>query len=135
MSPQSNGQSDGHGGDKAASQTHRKTNGGSAPGHSDVGADAAADAAVGTAGRPSLLEFPCRFPIKAMGRQSDEFEAIVMAIVLKHAELWPDEPIRSTPSKAGRFVSITAVVEARSQAQLDAIYQDLTDCVHVLVAL
>ena len=127
MSPPSNGQSDGHGGDKAASQTHRKTNGGSAPGHSD--------AAAGTAGRPSLLEFPCRFPIKAMGRQSDEFEAIVTAIVLKHAELWPDEPIRSTPSKAGRFVSITAVVEARSQAQLDAIYQDLTDCVHVLVAL
>jgi putative lipoic acid-binding regulatory protein len=98
-------------------------------------ADAVADAAAGTAGRPSLLEFPCRFPIKAMGRQSDEFEAIVTAIVLKHAELWPDEPIRSTPSKAGRFVSITAVVEARSQAQLDAIYQDLTDCVHVLVAL
>jgi putative lipoic acid-binding regulatory protein len=139
MSPQSNGQSDGHGGDKAASQTHRKTNGGSAPGHSDAAADAVADAvadaAAGTAGRPSLLEFPCRFPIKAMGRQSDEFEAIVTAIVLKHAELWPDEPIRSTPSKAGRFVSITAVVEARSQAQLDAIYQDLTDCVHVLVAL
>jgi putative lipoic acid-binding regulatory protein len=139
MSPPSNGQSDGHGGDKAASQTHRKTNGGSAPGHSDAAADAVADAvadaAAGTAGRPSLLEFPCRFPIKAMGRQSDEFEAIVTAIVLKHAELWPDEPIRSTPSKAGRFVSITAVVEARSQAQLDAIYQDLTDCVHVLVAL
>jgi putative lipoic acid-binding regulatory protein len=123
MSPPSNGQRDGHGGDKATG----KSNGGSAPGP--------ADAAAATAGRPSLLEFPCRFPIKAMGRQSDEFEAIVTAIVLKHAELWPDEPIRSTPSKAGRFVSITAVVEARSQAQLDAIYQDLTDCVHVLVAL
>lgn len=84
---------------------------------------------------PTLLEFPCRFPIKAMGRQSDAFEAIVTAIVLKHADLWPGEPIRSTPSKAGRFVSVTAVVEARSQAQLDAIYQDLTDCAEVLVAL
>jgi hypothetical protein len=85
--------------------------------------------------RLGLLEFPCRFPIKAMGRQSDGFEALVSRIVCSHAELWPGEPVRSTPSRAGRFVSVTAVVEARSQAQLDAIYQELSDCVHVLMAL
>jgi putative lipoic acid-binding regulatory protein len=39
------------------------------------------------------------------------------------------------PSKAGNFVSVTAVVEAHSQEQLDAIYQDLSDCAQVLVAL
>jgi putative lipoic acid-binding regulatory protein len=55
--------------------------------------------------------------------------------VCSHAELWPGEPVRSTPSRAGRFVSVTAVVEARSQAQLDAIYQELSDCVQVLMAL
>jgi putative lipoic acid-binding regulatory protein len=85
--------------------------------------------------RLGLLDFPCRFPIKAMGRHTDEFEGIVTAIVLRHAELWPGEPIRSTPSKAGRFVSVTAVVEARSQEQLDAIYRDLSECAEVLVAL
>ena len=83
----------------------------------------------------SLLEFPCRFPVKAMGRQSDEFEPLVTRIVCAHAELWPDEPVRSLPSKAGNFVSVTAVIEARSQQQLDAIYQALTDCEHVLMAL
>ncbi len=83
----------------------------------------------------TLLEFPCRFPIKAMGRQNDEFEALVTGIVNKHAQLWPDEPIRSVPSKAGNFVSVTATVEAQSKAQLDAIYQDLTDCEQVLMAL
>lgn len=83
----------------------------------------------------ALLEFPCRFPIKAMGRQNDEFEALVCGIVTRHAQLWPDEPIRSTPSKAGNFVSVTATVEAKSQAQLDAIYQELTDCEQVLMAL
>jgi len=85
--------------------------------------------------RQSLLEFPCRFPIKAMGRQSEEFEMLVARIVLEHAELWPDEPIRTVPSKAGNFVSVTAVIEARSQQQLDAIYTDLTDCAQVLMAL
>lgn len=83
----------------------------------------------------TLLEFPCRFPIKAMGRQSDEFEALVRDIVTRHAQLSPDEPIRSTPSKAGNYVSVTATVDAQSKAQLDAIYQDLTDCEQVLMAL
>jgi putative lipoic acid-binding regulatory protein len=81
---------------------------------------------------PSLLEFPCRFPIKAMGRQRDGFEQLVTRIVCTHAELWPGEAVRST---AGRFVSVTAVIEARSQEQLDAIYQELTDCAEVLMAL
>jgi putative lipoic acid-binding regulatory protein len=85
--------------------------------------------------KTSLLEFPCRFPIKAMGRNSDDFEEIVTGIVMAHAELWPDEPIRSAPSNEGNFVSITAVIEARSQPQLDAIYQALTDCDQVMMAL
>jgi putative lipoic acid-binding regulatory protein len=83
----------------------------------------------------SLLEFPCRFPIKAMGRQNDDFESVVKGIVSRHANLWPQEPIRCTPSKAGNFVSVTAVVNAQSKDQLDAIYQDLTDCKQVLMAL
>jgi hypothetical protein len=70
-----------------------------------------------------------------MGRQRAGFDNLVAAIVLDHAELWPGEPIRSTPSRAGRFVSVTAVIEARSQEQLDAIYQELTGCAEVLVAL
>lgn len=83
----------------------------------------------------TLLEFPCRFPIKAMGRQNDEFEEMVVAIVSEHAELWPDEPVRASKSTAGNFVSITVVIEAQSQQQLDAIYQGLTDCSQVLMAL
>jgi len=83
----------------------------------------------------TLLEFPCRFPVKAMGRQNDEFESIVLEIIERHASIWPDEPIQAKPSGAGNFVSITAVIEAESQAQLDAIYQDLTDCEQVLMAL
>jgi putative lipoic acid-binding regulatory protein len=84
---------------------------------------------------PNLLEFPCRFPVKAMGRRTEEFEKLVTGIVASHAELWPGETVRSTLSRAGRFVSVTAVIEARSQEQIDAIYQDLTDCSEVLMAL
>ena len=84
---------------------------------------------------PSLLEFPCRFPIKAMGKQSDQFEALITRIVLGHAELWPDEPVRTNESTKGSYVSVTVVVEATSQEQLDTIYQELTDCPEVVMAL
>jgi len=83
----------------------------------------------------TLLEFPCRFPIKAMGRQSDGFVALVKRIVLGHAELWPGEEVTVAPSKAGNFVSVTCVIDARSQQQLDAIYQELSDSDQVLMAL
>ena len=82
-----------------------------------------------------MLEFPCRFPIKAMGRNSEDFEAVVTAIVLTHAELWPDEPVRLAPSKEGNFVSVTATIEAHSQQQLDSIYLELSDCSLVMMAL
>lgn len=81
------------------------------------------------------MEFPCRFPIKAMGRHSAEFERIVSDIIFTHAQLMSGESIRVTPSKAGNFISVTAVIEARSQRQLDTIYQSLTDCALVLMAL
>ena len=66
----------------------------------------------------SLLEFPCRFPIKAMGRSDSGFR----------------EPVRTTPSRAGNYLSVTTVIEATSREQLDTIYQELTDCEEVLMA-
>ena len=84
---------------------------------------------------PSLLEFPCEFPIKAMGKSSDDFEQLVTGIVLSHAELWSENSVRTASSNEGNYFSVTVVVKATSQAQLDAIYQDLTDCPEVLMAL
>ena len=85
----------------------------------------------------TLLEFPCRFPVKAMGRAGDDFEATVVRIVRAHADLWAEEelPVTTQPSRNGNYVSVTVMVEATSKAQLDAIYQDLTDCPEVLMAL
>ena len=85
--------------------------------------------------KESLLSFPWRFPVKAMGRADTGFEAIFTQIVRKHAKLWPEEEIQVNPSKKGNYVGVTLVVVATSQKQLDAIYQDLTDAPEVLMAL
>ena len=85
--------------------------------------------------RTTLLEFPCRFPIKAMGRSSEEFVRVVSDIILSQAELFAGEAITTSPSKAGNYLALTAVIDAQSQAQLDNIYQALTDNELVVMAL
>ena len=85
--------------------------------------------------RDSLLEFPCEFPIKAMGLDEDGFQTLVENIILNHAEIYANKPITTNPSSSGKYLSVTVTVEAQSKDQLDRIYQDLTDCKQVLVAL
>ena len=82
-----------------------------------------------------IFDFPCSFPVKAMGRNTDSFEKLIAHIVLQHAELHADGEVRVTPSGAGSFLSVTVVIEAVSREQLNRIYQDLTDCEQVLMAL
>ncbi len=83
----------------------------------------------------TLLEFPCKFPVKAMGRNEDGFEALVTKIILTHAEMFAAEAVTTQLSSTGKYLSVTVTIEAISKAQLDRIYQDLTDCEQVLVAL
>ena len=83
----------------------------------------------------TLLEFPCTFPIKAMGRDDGDFEALITKIISKHADIPAGVPVTTNASSSGSYLSVTVTIEAVSKAQLDRIYQDLTDCEQVLVAL
>ena len=83
----------------------------------------------------NLIEFPCEFPIKMMGRDSPEFHATARALVEKHTGPLDDDAIQSSVSRNGNFVSITVVVVARSQQQLDDIYREVTSHDDVLMAL
>lgn len=83
----------------------------------------------------TLLEFPCQFPIKAMGKSNVELELLVIEIVRRHAPNLSENAVKSRPSKDGNYIAVTVVVEATSKQQLDAIYRDLTSHPHVLMAL
>lgn len=86
-------------------------------------------------GDETLLEFPCDFPIKMMGRDTGEFHATVRSLVEKHTGPLDDARIQSAQSRRGNFVSITVTVNAQSQEQLDAIYRDVSAHDDVLMAL
>ena len=83
----------------------------------------------------TLLEFPCQFPIKAMGKSSTHFDMTVVEIVRRHVSDIKEGAVTSKPSSGGKYTAVTVVIEATSKAQLDAIYQGLTDCSDVLMAL
>ncbi len=83
----------------------------------------------------TLLEFPCRFPIKAMGKNNGNFESLIIEIVRRHVNNLTTQDIKTRLSKGDKFLSVTVTIEATSKKQLDAIYQGLTDCPEVLMAL
>lgn len=82
-----------------------------------------------------LLQFPLEFPIKVMGRHGTDLLPLTRLIVEKHAGPLSEDQIRDRPSAASNFLSITYVIQATSQDQLDAIYRELTACEAVLMAL
>ncbi|HWN07639.1 MAG TPA: DUF493 domain-containing protein [Steroidobacteraceae bacterium] len=82
-----------------------------------------------------LFQFPCEFPIKVMGRDTEPFRTLTLAIVERHAGSLAPGSISERTSSKGRFLSLTYTIRAESRAQLDRIYQDLTDSGVVLVAL
>ncbi len=83
----------------------------------------------------SVLQFPCEFPIKMMGRDTAEFRSTARALVENHVGNVADERVQASVSRNGRFVSVTVTITATSQQQLDDIYRDVTAHEDVLMAL
>lgn len=82
-----------------------------------------------------LFQFPCDFPIKAMGEAGEDFEQLVVSLVRRHAPELGESAVVSRYSRGGRYMSVTVTVKARNRAQLDAIYLELTAHERVKVAL
>lgn len=81
------------------------------------------------------LQFPCEFAIKAFGLASDEFEVTVLTIIRNHVETLREDAIKNRPSKDGKYIALTIMIEAESKEQLDAIYGELSSHPLVLMAL
>ncbi len=83
----------------------------------------------------TLLEFPCVFPVKAMGLTCDGFEIAVIEIINRHVDNLSEGALNMRPSKNGKYTAITITITAHSKQQLDNIYLDLTACEYVSMAL
>jgi hypothetical protein len=84
---------------------------------------------------PPLLEFPTDYPVKVIGRPSDEFRARVHAIVLRHVPLIEPERVNERLSENGNFLSISYRIRAESREQMEALAIDLKACEGVLTLI
>ena len=83
----------------------------------------------------TLMEFPCQFSIKAMGKAADDFDALVFSLVSQHVANLSEGAVSCKSSGGGKYLSVTVTFEATSRAQLDEIYRTVTAHDRVLMAL
>ncbi len=76
---------------------------------------------------PGLLSFPCEFPIKVMGLTRDGYAQAIVAVVQRHAPDFDPSTLEMRASRQGKYLSLTLLVRAVSQQQLDALYRELCD--------
>ncbi len=88
-----------------------------------------------TTEQETLLQFPEKFPIKIFGLDSKDFSDKVKKIINTYVEKEDVLDWQTNKSSKGNYLAITVTIMARNKPQLDAIYQDLTSCNLVKMAL
>jgi uncharacterized protein len=83
----------------------------------------------------TLLEYPCDFPVKVLGRTQKGFAQTVLEIVRSHAPDFDGATMNMKTSKQGKYLSVTCVIRATSRQQLDDLYRALCDDPMVVMVL
>lgn len=83
----------------------------------------------------SLIEFPCDYQFKAMGKTSDKFIDTCFEIAHKYDKKVTREQIKIKDSKGKKFISVTIPVYVTCLEQVHGIYADLKAHPEVLMTL
>lgn len=81
------------------------------------------------------IEFPLDYPIKVIGDNSDDFQAMVAKIVTQFDPKFDASSITRNPSRNGTFVSLRLSLWATGEEQLQSMYKALKDTGHVKMVL
>jgi uncharacterized protein len=81
------------------------------------------------------FEFPCSYPLKVMGKNSNEFYSAVSAIIERHVLNGSEIAYSSRTSSGDKYLSITATFTMESRDQMEAIYRELKGHHLVLMTL
>jgi putative lipoic acid-binding regulatory protein len=80
-----------------------------------------------------LLEFPCSFPLKAVGKGPDDFQDVVLSVLQRYVSSLGNDCVTSRQSKQGKYLAVTVTFVAENKAQLEAIYRELGNHERVLM--
>lgn len=74
----------------------------------------------------SLIEYPCRFPIKVMGANVPGYVEAMLHVARCFEPGFDETHVERRPSKAGNYLGLTLSIHVTSREQLDEIYRTLT---------
>jgi len=83
----------------------------------------------------TLIEYPCRFPIKVMGARVEGFVHAVTTVARQFDPTFDAATIELRESKGGNYLGITITITATSREQLDELYRTLSTHPMVKVVL
>ena len=81
----------------------------------------------------SLIEYPCDFPIKVMGKNNPDFKSAVIHICQQFDPHFNLDSIEVRSSKENKYIGLTVLIHATSREQLDEVYRTLST--HPLVSV
>jgi len=83
----------------------------------------------------SLLQFPCKLTIKAMGLNIYDFDAHVVQIVRKFVPDIRESAVTTRESREGKYLAVSVCVDVKSRKQADDIYHSLSADERVLMSI
>jgi putative lipoic acid-binding regulatory protein len=83
----------------------------------------------------SLIEYPCKFPIKVMGTKVEGLVHAITLITQQFDPAFDASTIELRESKGGKYLGVTVTVNATSREQLDELYRTLSTHPMVKVVL
>ncbi len=72
-----------------------------------------------------LMEFPCTFPLKVMGLNTDNYPDYVLSVAQKHINGIDECCVKTRLSKSEKYIAVTVTFLAQSKEQIDNVYLEL----------
>ena len=85
--------------------------------------------------KDSLIEYPCRFPIKVMGANVPGYVQAIEHVARAFDPDFTGNSLEVRESKAGNYLGVTITINATSREQLDELYRTLSSHPMVKVVL
>jgi len=72
--------------------------------------------------QPEVYDFPAIIPIVVIGKNEDDFEGLVVEIILR--EIHPSQlrGVERKPSSGDKYLSVSVTLEVESRDQLNTLY-------------
>jgi len=69
--------------------------------------------------------YPCQFPIKVIGENTEKLEEIIVKVMSSFGEVIHPDEMAMKHSKNEKYLSVTFTIVARSREYIERIYSEL----------